>query len=574
MSRNVTFKTLYLLSQRDKRARKLDLGPRTLLLGTNGMGKSRITKNLFWALGCTPPKGETGPWDPDVIAAAAFSYKGQDYLALRHGKRLGLFVAGALVFSTDRVGAWDIHMGQLFDYRLQLTRQKAGTGSGQASMEHLLVPFYLDQDGSWGLKWGTFKGLSKFKSWPKPTLESFIGMKPNAWFEAKQHQEVATARANEKRRELDAQSTAFKQVQKALPADVPQIDPQSFHEELARLGRQAAHTYELQVATRAKLLSVVSQREQLRSELKLAWAAQHELDADIAYLSDLPSGPVECPTCGVLHQNSFHARLALSVDADTMGALVQELHDQRDALQGEESSLRQLLASIGQELDLYDQETQSRKADLQLSDILATESRRTLDVAFREAAEPLQKELDKLVLEEGQLKDQLKKLEDKKRKKVVKDFYAGRISTYLNRLNIPLAEQAKKIVVGARDGAGGSYAARVVLALHLALIDTNAEHGDMPFFPFVMDTPQQSGQDAENLKNMIETAASAAGQNHQLLFAIETMPDGTDTSGFKIIDFDVPEGALRDEDFAIVADVLRDPVKQLNQAFPSQTSQH
>jgi len=111
-----------------------------------------------------------------------------------------------------------------------------------------------------------------------------------------------------------------------------------------------------------------------------------------------------------------------------------------------------------------------------------------------------------------------------------------------------------------------------VLALHLALIDTNVEHGDTPLFPFVMDTPQQSGQDAANLKNMIQTAAAAAGQHHQLLFAIETLPDGTDISGFNVIDFQEPQGALRESDFALVADVLRAPVRQLDQVFPAPTS--
>ncbi|MBB3342454.1 hypothetical protein [Luteimonas sp. RC10] len=570
MNRNVTFKTLYLLSQRDKRARKLDLEPKTLLLGTNGMGKSRITKNLFWALGCLPPKKDRGAWDTNAIAALAFTYEGQEYVALRHGKRLGLFKDGALQFFTERVGTWDLHMAQLFGYRLHLTRH--GGGSGQASMEHLMVPFYLDQDGSWSTKWATFDGLSKFKSWPKPTLESFIGLKPNAWFEAKQYQEEASAMATEKRRELEAQSNAFEQVQKALPADLPRIDPQSFHEELVRLGTRAAEAYELQVTSRAKLLNLVSQREQLRSELKLAGAAQRELEADIAYLSDLPEGPVECPTCGVHHKNSFHARLTLSVDADTMGAVVQELHGQREALRSEEAALRQLLADVSQRLDSYAQESSNRKADLQLSDLLATESRRTLDVAFRQAAEPLQEALDKLVLRESAFKEQLKKLEDKHRKATVETFYAGRVSSYSSQLNIPLAEQATKVKVGDRDGAGGSYAARAVLALHLALIDTNVEHGDTPFFPFVMDTPQQSGQDAANLRNMIETAAAAAGQHHQLLFAIETLPDGTDVTGFKVIDFKEPQGSLREMDFALVADFLRTPLRELDSAFPTQSS--
>ncbi|MEA9565229.1 MULTISPECIES: hypothetical protein [Xanthomonas] len=565
MIRNVTFKTLYLLSQRDRRARKLDLGPRTLLLGKNGMGKSRITKNLFWALGCLPPRKDRGAWDPNAIAAVSFAYSDREYLALRHGKRLGLFSNGALQFSTERVGDWDLHLAKIFGYRLPLTRH--GGGPGQASMEHLLTPFYLDQDGGWGIKWSTFEKLSQFKQWAKPTFEAFIGLKPNAWFQAKQRQEAASAKANEKQRELDAHSNAFDQVQKSLPPELPRLDLQSFHEELARLGRQAKQALELQVSTKAKLISVVSRREQLRSELKLAGAAQRDLDADIAYLSDLPPGPIECPTCGVNHQNSFHARLTLSVDADTMAALVQELGDQRSAVDDEELMLRQLLAEVGQKVEQYETETLNRKADLQLSDLLATESRRTLDVAFRNAAAPIQAEHDRLILEEYDLRNELKMLEDKKRKKAVQEYYSGRVSTYSNALNIPLAEQAEKVKAGDRAGAGGSFAPRSVLAMHLALLDTNVEHGDTPIFPFVMDTPQQSGQDPENLRNMIETAASAAGEHHQLIFAIESLPENTDISRFEVVHFKAPQGGLILEEFALVADVLREPINLLDRAL-------
>lgn len=570
MIRNVTFKTLYLLSQRDRRARKLDLGPRTLLLGKNGMGKSRITKNLFWALGCLPPRKDRGAWDSNAIAAVVFVYADREYLALHHGKRLGLFSNGALQFSTERVGDWDLYLAKIFGYRLPLTRH--GGGPGQASMEHLLTPFYLDQDGGWGIKWATFEKLSQFKQWAKPTFEAFIGLKPNAWFQAKQRQEAASAKANEKQRELDAHSNAFDQVQKALPQELPRLDPQSFHEELARLGTQAKQALELQVSTKAKLISVVSRREQLRSELKLVGAAQRDLDADIAYLSDFPPGPIECPTCGVNHQNSFHARLTLSVDADTMAALVQELEGQRKAIDDEQLMLRQLLAEVGQKLEQYETETLTRKADLQLSDLLATESRRTLDVAFRDAITPIKAEHDRLVLEEHNLWNQLKKLEDKKRKKAVQTYYSGRVSTYSNKLNIPLAEQAERVKAGDRAGAGGSFAPRSVLAMHLALLDTNVEHGDTPIFPFVMDTPQQSGQDPENLRNMIETAAAAAGAHHQLIFAIESLPEGTDISSFEVVDFKVPQGSLIQDEFSLVADVLREPINLLDMALTSAAS--
>ena len=198
MSRKVTFKTLFLISQRDASARKLDLSQQTLLLGSNGTGKSRITKNLFWVFGCNPPKRNVGNWDAETIGALEFSFDDKNYLVLRQGNRLGLFLDGRLLFGAQKISEWSRHIARIFGYRLQLPRHR-GERFDQAGMEYLTLPFYMDQDGSWGASWDTYENLGQFKGWKKPTFESFIGLKPNAYFEAKQKQDELTVVLNEKR---------------------------------------------------------------------------------------------------------------------------------------------------------------------------------------------------------------------------------------------------------------------------------------------------------------------------------------------------------------------------------------
>jgi hypothetical protein len=570
MSRQVTFKTLFLISQRDESARKLELSQQTLLLGSNGTGKSRITKNLFWVFGCNPPKRNVGNWDAETIGALEFSFDGKNYFVLRQGNRLGLFTDGRLLFAAQKMSDWSRHIAQLFGYRLQLPRHR-GERFDQAGMDYLTLPFYMDQDGSWGASWDTYENLGQFKAWKKPTFESFIGLKPNAYFEAKQKQDELSVILNEKRRELDAQTTAFRRVEEILPEDVPTLDPQAFRDELAELGRMAAGAYNLQVKTRAKLLAVMGTREQMRSELRLAGAAHKELSADIVYLSELPPGPVECPTCGVQHENSFHARLTLSQDTDTMAALVAELQTRSEEQRIEEESIRSQLSEIARTIGEFDRAAQERKADLALSELLAAQSRRTLDEAFHRVALEIKVSLTDLEAQERELKARAKQYLDKHRIKTVQGYFSAAVSTFSQALNVPSDEQVSKVVPGDRAEAGGSSAPRSMLAVHLGLLSTNSEYGDCPLFPFVMDTPQQSGQDEKNLRTMIEVAGRAASASHQVVLAIETLPADVDVSSFVVVPFEKSHGAMSREDFPAVAEVIRRPLALLNEALVSDT---
>ena len=67
MSRRVTYETLWIASARDEKGRKQPLQSKTLLFGSNGTGKSRVVKNLYWVFGCNTRKRDAGAWDLSLI---------------------------------------------------------------------------------------------------------------------------------------------------------------------------------------------------------------------------------------------------------------------------------------------------------------------------------------------------------------------------------------------------------------------------------------------------------------------------------------------------------------------------
>lgn len=569
MNRRVTYKTLWLVSARDESARKQLFSQKTLLLGPNGTGKSRVIKNLYWVFGCKTRKRDAGTWDPDTVAALEFTYRNSDYMVVRDGKRLGMFGADDhLLFSAENMSAWSKALGAFFGFELRLKRPQTAAFS-QAGPEYMFMPFYMDQDGSWGAGWETFEQLTQFSDWKGATFESFIGMRPNAYFQAKYLSTEIGERVSDRRKELEAQRSAFKRVQEVLPKNLPSLNFAAFRSELAELGRKATKLQQEQVRIRGQLLGLVNTREKVLSELKVALSAYNELKGDFAYLTDRAGEAIECPTCGTVHENSFHARILLSSDTESLGGLIMELRTQADEFSGKEANIRGSLRVVERSIAELDKLQQERRAKLKLEEVLASQSKRTLDTAFQRVSGDLSSAVKRLETEKAKADAEVKKFEDPERLADVRSYFSSQVSSLSNLVDVPLDEQIGDPKPGARAQSGGSSAPRSMLAVHLAMLATNAEWGDSPLFPFVVDTPQQSGQDDPNLTKMVEVLGRAAGVHHQVILAAERLPVSAQLGDFNTVELAQKRAILSRDIFDEAVVRIQGPLAALRESLKS-----
>lgn len=429
------------------------------------------------------------------------------------------------------------------------------------------MPFYMDQDGSWGAGWDTFEQLTQFSGWKDATFESFIGMRPNAYFQAKYLSTEIGERANERRKELEAHRAAFKRVQDVLPKNLPSLNFAAFRSELAELGRKATKLQQEQVRIRGQLLGLVNTREKVQSELKVALAAYSELKGDFAYLTDRAGEAIECPTCGTVHENSFHARILLSSDAESIGGLVMELRTQVDDIGSKEANIRTSLRSVERDIAELDKLQQERRAKLKLEDVLASQSKKTLDTAFQRVSRELSGTLKKLEVEKAKADEQVKRFEDPDRLSAVRQYFSAQVSSLSCLVDVPMEEQIGEPKPGTRAQSGGSSAPRSMLAVHLAMLATNAEWGDSPLFPFVVDTPQQSGQDDPNLTKMVEVLGRAAGVHHQVILAAERLPTSVQLGGFDVVGLTQKRQVLSKDIFDEAVARLQGPLMALRESL-------
>ncbi|MFK7698480.1 hypothetical protein [Pseudomonas caspiana] len=563
MNRQVIFERLWLVSEKERKGRALKFGPKTLLFGGNGTGKSRITKALFWTLGCNPPKFQVGAWDPDTISGLEFTFNDKKYLVIRDGRTFGLFDESEnIIIAADTIRAWEKEISEFFGFHLTLKRPRGETLS-RAGMDYLTIPFYIDQDGSWGHDWDTFENLSQFSQWKKPTFQLFLGMRPNSYFAATQKRDAVRQEIKSKAKELDAQKSAFKRVAELLPRGLPSLNISVFRNELNELGRQSNSLQKKQSEIKAKLILLVNERQKISSEVALVTKARQELSADLGFLSEIPNSTLECPTCGTQHQNSFHAKLELSNDIETMSSLEAELRKKLAETRPREAKLRSELISASKTTNKIEMLLNTKRARLKLEDVMASYSKKTLDSAFHQVSRELSVAKDTLEIQESKLDREVKKFDDKNRLKSVSDYYSSQLEHLSIALNIPATEQVDNPTPGARSSSGGSSAPRSILAIHVAMLASNLKWGDTPLFPFVVDTPSQSGQDDKNLGKMIEILAMTAGGSHQIILAAERLPENINISEYSIIRNEEKMSALSSDFFEEAMSRLKHPYGNL-----------
>lgn len=108
---------------------------------------------------------------------------------------------------------------------------------------------------------------------------------------------------------------------------------------------------------------------------------------------------------------------------------------------------------------------------------------------------------------------------------------------------------------------------RAVLATHLALLATHSEFGVGCKFPFVVDTPQQSGQDPASLGRMLDAILASSGSGQRLV-ATESIPEGWQPpKNCKVMRFTEKRNLLREAEFKECADAVGALVKAMRDAL-------
>lgn len=562
--RNFRFKSIWLLSEREQRARKESFSPqKTLLVGMNHTGKSSLIKSLFIALGAFPT-GKLANWSEDAVTVVEISINDFTYYIVQQYNSRSIFDAsGKFLSAASNATDWGREFSKLVGLNLILTDKQAQ--SVPADARAFFLPFYINQDGSWLAEWSTFSNLQQYQKPVQSILDYFSGIKPPEYYHISAEKLGYQKELSKLKDEVKVVNSVKDRFNKAVPLNGPKTNLEIFEKDVNRLTQELTELNAEQEKLRAGLVREKEALESLATQLKLARDALAHYDRDATYLKTKTDDVLVCPTCHAEHDKAFIDLLNYSEDARVLRKLTIKLEEdlktgkiRYEGSRGRLLELNDKYASIKEILD-------TRRGDLLLDDVVRAMGAEAALSAFDSELSSLENKIDPLVGAIDKLNDTLAALTSVARSKKILELFRSSYVAALHELNMPPVD-TKGLKLTSRPKISGSGGPRSVLAYYSALWNTAlGEYGSFSV-PVVVDSPQQQGQDAANLPVMIKYIAEKLPHNMQVIVALETP---TDIKFDKVIFLDEAYHVLKPEMYNEIAGFVKPLVDEMNKKISS-----
>lgn len=521
--KSLRFSDIAILSTKERRARRIEFDQGSnLILGLNHTGKSTVTKMLFETLGASPT-GKLEGWDTDAVTRVAFTVDGVVYSALRQGDRRALFDANRqLITATTRARLWTDAFNGITGFSLALTDKNENNASADPSC--FFLPFYINQDGSWGNTWNTFKNLSRFKTPVKAILDYFSQITPPEYYRAKSAKDSLSNVLAENDRELNALRRAKVKVAEAFPTVGPKISTADFENEIARL---TLAINALNIEQESLRLAALKENELVsivRREVAVAERTLADYRQDAQFMDRRGINDLICPICGAEHSESFLGTLEYVEDARALESTILHLKSSEARLIEQVSKSTDARKNLEAQYNELDDILRTKKGEMQFRDVVKSlGAGSALDVFLAQEGD-LERNAQTLLGQIHELEQTMKGLIDKKRSKEIRQRFRDAYTNARTALNLPSVDASKQ-QIHSRPDLSGSGGPRAILAYYAAIwmicSPSGQESYDPPSMPLVIDCPNQQGQDAQNLPRIIDFLSSRLPASAQVIVTFE-----------------------------------------------------
>lgn len=533
---NVKFVGLFLLSQTEKRALKVPLNAsRIVIQGGNGFGKSAILKSIYETLGALPQKID-GRWrSAHVSSALVFEYQGNRHTAVKALGMHALFDADRkLLFSGQQVVKdWGPQLARFFGFKLIMSDRDGEIVVPPPS--YMFAPFYIDQDAGWNRPWASFQDLYLPDS-ARTLADYHSGLRPDAYYEARANLAVDRISLSELEASVSTLRHAIEQIQQIDEGANPTYDMGEFRAEIDDLVRESETLLTQQRQFRRDISELHEETHLLQAEKNLLERALRELREEFDAAAALPD-EIECPTCGQGYSNELADRFALIQDegvlTEAIGTANIKLTRARDSEQAKQAELRDIEKSLRRIEHILAVE----RAALTFNDVVIaagkTEAAKILRSSLGEKAADADGARERVNKHRGTMSS----LTSTKRSGEILKFYRALLAKYAFDLDVAL-EQDGVQYVHRIQAARGSEGPRGLLAYYYAFLRTREQFSTAPAFPIVIDAPNQQGQDAVHLPQMLKFIFAQAPVDAQVIVAAEEasqgLPDDVDIRSYGV----------------------------------------
>jgi hypothetical protein len=551
---------ILLLSLKELKAKKVIFDEnRTIILGRNSVGKSCLIKSIYQTFGAEPQNLHPNWQEANVMSLVHFSIDNENFSIIRSNKIYCLFDSNRQkIGQYNKVSQLGNHLAELLDFKIQLTNKEGEIITPPPA--YLFLPYYADQDKSWTANWSSFSKLYL----PNAKLDIInyhTGIKPNEYYEAKNELGLITDGIQIIEKDVTIVKNLLGNLNEKLSQKDFTISIEDFQDEIKELLISCEELNKEQNKHKQTLTVLYNQKINLEAQLEITKHALVETNKDYEFAINHLDESVLCPSCGAGYENDFSERFSIAQDEQRCLDLIIELKDDLVIIERKIDKANNYFSQNNKEIEQIEKILESKKETIKLKDIIESEGKKEMKSLFNTEITDYENELKEKLLLKNELEKEVKKFEDKKRANEIRTEYRNLMGSYLSTLNVHSLSENYYKRIDSSIKESGSAMPRALMAYYYSILNIIKKYGSSAFCPIIIDSPNQQGQDKENLPRLIKFIIDKQPKGSQLILGLEEIPDGQ--SNEYIIELTEERSLLQEHEFEDVMAEFKHYLKEI-----------
>ncbi len=514
--KRLTIKKLIVISQSESRSLEVPFEEGlNIILGGNKTGKSSIIKSIFTAFGCECKRVEAD-WKNLISSYLLFFKYGEKYFCIvRQEKKFQIFeIMGNdydCIIETETFHEYSNCLMNIFEVKMPCI---STVGKQFNITPPLLFRFqYIDQDEGWTKIADSFNNVAYIKDWKANTNKYVCGYLDDAYYELQAEKVEHIIEKDNKKKELNYNQDFVSRIASTLTQIENMESVDMVTSEIESLTAQAEALRKVQFSCTVEMTVIENEIYINQHKLHVAEHNLTETKKDIEFAMGQEDELI-CPICGANYLNDLDEQLNMTSDYAHCEKLIIELNNHiLDATEKLEV-LKDKYKRVSLEIQSVEQKICKSQELLSYSSFYKNMGQYELYDSCNKQLEIIQEEIDSYVSRIAIIDEKMHEKKSKERSKYIRENIKGYCGALADAINLPRTYIKLNDFVQVINRTG-SETPRLVYMYQSALYLYNLNRENSPFNFYVVDTPNQQGQDDENLESIfrsLELFLSAEGQ--------------------------------------------------------------
>lgn len=520
--KRLTIKKLIVISQSESRSLEVPFEKGlNIVLGGNKTGKSSIIKSIFTTLGCECKRIETD-WKKLISDYLLFfEYGEKQFCVVRQGKKFQIFMksgdAYSCIIETKSFHEYSNCLMNILEIKMPCI---AKDGKQFNVTPPLLFRFqYIDQDEGWSKIADSFSNAAYIKNWKPNTNKYVCGYLDDTYYELQTQKTEQTLIKDDKKKELNYNQNFVSSISSTLTQieDMQSVD--EITTGIETLLAKAAELRKVQFSYNAEMTVLENDIYVNQHKLNTVEYNLTETKKDIEFAMT-QGDELVCPICGTNYSNGLEEQLNITSDYAHCEKLIAELKNSIFIATKKLEELKEKYNGISLEIQSVEQKVQNSQELLSYSSFYKNKGQYEIYESCKRQLDILQGEIDSYITKIAIIDEKINEKKSKKRSKTIREDIESYCRILADAINLP------KTFIKLRDfvqiiNRTGSETPRLVYMYQSALYLYNLNRAHSPFNFYVVDTPNQQGQDTENLESIFKSFEMFLSDEGQVIVGTE-----------------------------------------------------